>query len=311
VLDLEPTTPTAPIEVDRIAGADRTRTAAALALQSFPQPHSADVVVLARDDVFADGLSGSPLAGTLHGPLLLTNSLRLSVAAADAVDAVLAPGGTVVVLGGPRAVSPHVVAELTASGYDVERVGGADRFRTATLIADRIGRDRTIRRIFLATGLSFPDALSASSAAGLTDGVVVLTAGTTMPASTAGWLARHADLRTTAVGGGAAAAAPGASALAGPDRYATAARVARSVARQAEGLVLVTGADFPDGLAAASFASDRSWPMLLVDPQATALNPAQTTYLDEVRGGVRDLMVVGGTTAVPRAAAELVRRHLE
>ena len=305
-----PTTPTSPLAVDRIAGADRTRTAAALALESFPEPDSAQVVVLARDDVFADGLAGSPLAGTLIGPLLLTNSLALSVPAAEAIDVVLAPGGTVFVLGGPRAVSPGVVAELTGLGYAVERIGGTDRFHTATLIADRIGRERPIARVFLATGMTFPDALSASSAAGLTDGVVVLTAGTAMPATTAGWLARHAGLRTTAVGGGAAAAAPGAEALVGSDRYVTAARVAGAVAGQAEGLVLATGADFPDGLAAASYASARSWPMLLVDPRATSLNSAQSTYLDQVRAGVREMTIVGGTTAVPDAAADLVRRQL-
>ena len=305
-----PTTPTSPLAVDRIAGADRTRTAAALALESFPEPDSAQVVVLARDDVFADGLAGSPLAGTLIGPLLLTNSLALSVPAAEAIDVVLAPGGTVFVLGGPRAVSPGVVAELTGLGYAVERIGGTDRFHTATLIADRIGRERPIARVFLATGMTFPDALSASSAAGLTDGVVVLTAGTAMPATTAGWLARHAGLRTTAVGGGAAAAAPGAEALVGSDRYVTAARVAGAVAGQAEGLVLATGADFPDGLAAASYASARSWPMLLVDPRATSLNSAQSTYLDQVRAGVREMTIVGGTTAVPDAAADLVRRRL-
>ena len=302
--------PLAPTVVDRIAGPDRTQTAAALALRSFSEPHSAAVVVLARDDVFSDGLAGSPLAGALHGPLLLTDSLRLSRAAAEAIKVVLAPGGTVFVLGGSKAVSPAVLAELTASGYTVQRVGGTDRFETATLIADRIGREGTIARVFLATGLGFPDALSASSAAGLTDGVVVLTAGTAMPASTAGWLAQHPGLRITAIGGGAATAVPGANSLVGADRYATAAIVAQAVAGDADGLVLVTGADFPDGLAAASYASDRSWPMLLVDPRGTTLNSAQTSYLDQIRGDVGVLTVLGGTAAVPDAAAELVRAQL-
>jgi hypothetical protein len=110
-----PELPAPPVE--RVQGRERTETAAQLAEQLYPQPRTAKVVVLARSDVYADGLTGSPLAGTLDGPVLLTQPEQLSEATAQALRRVLAADATVYVLGGPRAVSPGVAAEVAGMGY--------------------------------------------------------------------------------------------------------------------------------------------------------------------------------------------------
>lgn len=69
-------------QVERFAGTDRITTAVAV---SARERDTAQTVVLARFDDYADALAGGPLAVHLDAPLLLTTSDGLSPAAvADA-----------------------------------------------------------------------------------------------------------------------------------------------------------------------------------------------------------------------------------
>lgn len=80
---------------------------------------------------------------------------------------------------------------------------------------------------FLATGMDFADALAAGPAAAEELGVVLLTRGSTLPDSTARYLA--AGSNQVAVGGPAAAAAPKPSVkYIGSDRYETAVKLAKA-----------------------------------------------------------------------------------
>jgi putative cell wall-binding protein len=294
------------VAVSRLGGANRDATAAAVALASYPTAGSAKAVVLARDDVYADGLTGSPLASALDGPLLLTNPAFLSTDTRNAITHVLSQGGTVDLLGGTKAVSAQTASTLTSLGYHVVRIGGADRYATAGLVADQIASVRTVDHIYLATGLNFPDAESAADAAAVNHGVVLLTDGTATASETSQWMSAHPGLGAVAIGGAAASADPSATALVGADRYATAAKVAASVLPSPVGVVIATGANFPDGLAGAAYAAHFGWAMLLVSPGAAQLDTDQASYLHSVASPVKNLVTVGGTTAVPAGAVSLV-----
>jgi putative cell wall-binding protein len=294
------------VAVSRLGGANRDATAAAVALASYPTAGSAKAVVLARDDVYADGLTGSPLASALDGPLLLTNPAFLSTDTRNAITHVLSQGGTVDLLGGTNAVSAQTASTLTSLGYHVVRIGGADRYATAGLVADQIATVRTVDHIYLATGLNFPDAESAADAAAVNHGVVLLTDGTATASETSQWMSAHPGLGAVAIGGAAASADPSATALVGADRYATAAKVAASVLPSPVGVVIATGANFPDGLAGAAYAAHFGWAMLLVSPGAAQLDTDQASYLHSVASPVKNLVTVGGTTAVPAGAVSLV-----
>ncbi len=294
------------ITVDRIGGSDRDATAAQLATVMYPTAGSAGVVVLARDDLYADGLTGSPLANALGGPLLLTTTATLSTQTKAAIQHALPAGGLVICLGGDNAISPDVLTQLQGLGYHVERIGGADRYATATLIANKIAADTQVTQVYLATGLNFADALPAADAAGLNHGVVLLTANTTMPGVTTSWVNGHHGLTTTAIGGSAAAADPTSASIVGSDRYATAAQVASSVAPTATGIVVATGIDFPDGLAGAAYAVHNGWSLLLLNPQASDLDTTQSSYLHTASPTVTSVTAIGGTTALPTSATGLV-----
>jgi putative cell wall-binding protein len=98
-------------QVSRTYGADRYATAVALSQANYAT-NGPSTVYVATGANFPDGLSGSPVAGRLPGPLLLvpTSSLPGSVAAELQR---LAPE-TVVILGGSGAISDGVVGAINA-----------------------------------------------------------------------------------------------------------------------------------------------------------------------------------------------------
>jgi hypothetical protein len=277
----------------------------------YPLARPARTVVLVRDDIYADGLTAASLATAMGSPLLFTPGELLSTDDRLAMSRLLLPGDTVRIVGGPSAIAPAVVNELTALGYRVDRIGGPNRFATAALVADAIAAATGgITHVYLASGTALTDALSAAAAASATGGAVLLTAGLSLPPSTQAWLTAHPGLPVTAIGGEAATADPTVPAIVGTDRYATAALVAATVLPAASGIVLATGTDFSDGLAAAVLAAQTGWALLLTDPAAPSLDPAQTAYLHQVTGDVTTLCAVGGSSVLPPATVNLVENAL-
>lgn len=108
----------------------------------------------------------------------------------------------------------------------------------------------------------------------------------------------------------AGTAVPNARAIVGTDRYATSALVAATLIPDPHGIVLATGAAFPDGLAGVVYAIHNNWSLLLVSPRLTELNPAQTTYLRNISTSATNVTAVGGTDALPATSVTLVTNAL-
>ena len=146
-------------DVQRVAGANRYETAAAVSRFAFGNIGTGGTVMLASGRSFADAVGGAAAAAATPNPLLLTEPGELPSSTAAELER-LAPS-TVFVLGGTSAVSDAVVAAIQARGLSVTRIAGADRYATAALIATTIfGQADTV---YLATGLNFPDALVAAA----------------------------------------------------------------------------------------------------------------------------------------------------
>ncbi len=277
--------------VGRVAGADRVATAAAVALDSYPNG-GASAVVLARADDFPDALVGAPLAAAKNAPLLLTQGTTLPKATADALVKVLAKGGRVYVLGGLRAVQESVATQLSTMGYQVTRYAGVDRYATAVAVADALGDPGTV---LLATGADFPDALAAGPAAAHVQGAVLLTDGAKLPPATSAYLAAHAG-QVYAVGGPAANADLAASPVVGADRYATAADLAGQLFAGPSLVGVATGTSFPDALSGGAQLARAGGPLLLATPTGV---PAPTSgYLAGVKAGLTAVHLFGGPNAL-------------
>lgn len=165
--------------VTRIAGETRYETASALA--RTPGPSEMNPVdgrrtaLLASGEGFADALAGGPLAYGSGLPVLLTERLRLTAHASEALQELGIEH--VVVLGGAAAISDVTVASVRALGITTERLAGTDRVGTAAEIAsfaiDRLNWQPN--GVTVANGATFPDALAGASMAGLARNPLLLT----------------------------------------------------------------------------------------------------------------------------------------
>lgn len=184
------------LTVERISGRDRYEVSATVAQRVMAVRGDAfsGRVFLVRGDVYADALAVSPVAYASGTPVVLT---KPDVLSAPAEQVVRAPGvRDVTVVGGERAVSAAVVARIVLADYAaVERVADANRYSTAAAFAvwaiDReLAADECIG---IATGATFPDALSGGAAVGARRGVLLLTESHALPWSTASVLRTVTD----------------------------------------------------------------------------------------------------------------------
>ncbi|MEV0424988.1 cell wall-binding repeat-containing protein [Micromonospora sp. NPDC050495] len=309
-----------PRNVDRVArlsGSNRFTTGTAIsrshwasaADQADPRER-ARTVVLSRSDTFADALGGSALAAAKHGPLLLTPPTALQADTAAELTRVLAPGGTVYLLGSPGALSTQVADQVTALGYQVRRLAGPDRFATAVAIAREMRPEPdNLAMIFVATGMDFPDALAAGAAARNYDfadiprAVVVLTNDGVMPQASRDYLdSLGPDLTIFGIGRSGAQAAKSydtdALEVLGDNRFDTASQVAKIFFEGQRYAGVATGLDWPDALAGGALMGTLDGPLLLTPGTATDLGVACRATLDETSGAVRTGVVFGSAGAV-------------
>lgn len=270
----------------------------------------ASAVVLTRSDLFPDAQAGTPLAIDKDAPILLSEPASLNPLTEEEILRVLAPGGTVYLLGGTAALSEAVESRIVELGYVAVRYGGDNRFGTATVIAAQgLGDPATL----LATnGGDFPDSLVAGAAAVVAGGAepaaVILTSDADVPPETAAYLAARGDDPTIiAVGGPAAAAFPGAEALVGATRMETAVVVAERFFPAPQIVGLATGVDFPDGLTGGAVIGRPDigpGPMLLTD--GAALSGVTAEYLDDHGDTIEAVVIFGGTAAISAAVEDQV-----
>ncbi|MBO1770930.1 cell wall-binding repeat-containing protein [Agrococcus sp. TF02-05] len=163
-------------QVDRIAGADRYATSAAIARDAFPG--SAEAFVASR---FADALSAAPIAAQRGAPVLLTPPGELAPALRDflgersLVSITIAGGTPSVSIATERSI-------IEATALRPSRLAGSDRFATNVLAARR-GSVAQRETVLLAPGYDFPDALAAAALANRV-GPLLLTAPSCVPAGT-------------------------------------------------------------------------------------------------------------------------------
>ena len=123
--------------VVRLAGEERTATAAAIADEATRTHGPADRVLVALAGRWPDAVAGGALAASEQLPLLLTDGTSASTATVAWLDA--HPDHEVVVLGGPAAIEESV---FTALGGD-RRLTGETRAHTAAAMVAEFGDDVT------------------------------------------------------------------------------------------------------------------------------------------------------------------------
>ncbi|TLM80587.1 MAG: hypothetical protein FDZ70_00090 [Actinobacteria bacterium] len=314
----------------RLSGADRYASAVAMSRAAHDGPLTGErAVVIAGGTGWADALPASALCGAVGGPLLLVRPDSVPDAVMDEVARLGAQKAYVV--GGAGVVGPAVISRLASAGVATERVAGADRYATARAVADAVMAEHwSGGTVYLATGASYADALSASSLAAAQGAPILLTRRDELPAASAAALAALRPSVVVVCGGtGAVSAAVEATLssdafgaaqilrIAGATRYDTARALVEYGAAGGlapggvRGVYLATGANYPDALAGGALAASRggSWnPLMLTTP--TVLSE-QARAVISGRPPMGFVTVLGGEGAVSAAvqteAAGLLR----
>ncbi|WP_198668715.1 cell wall-binding repeat-containing protein [Homoserinimonas sp. OAct 916] len=296
-----------PAKVDRISGDDRYVTAVEISKAGFAG--TAPVVYLATGTNYPDALSAAPAATKKGGPLLLTMPKSLPGPVAAEIKR-LKPQ-KVVVVGGTGAVSNQVMdaVKKLLPAASVKRIGGTDRFDTSRkLIGDAFPSSGTA---YVATGMDYPDALSASAAAGAIGAPVVLVNGKakSLDTGTAALLKKLAVTKVLIAGGtgvlskgietGLKAYSP--TRFAGNDRFETSQKINKQAFPKAARVFFATGYQFPDALAGAALAGASKAPLYVVQPKCV---PAGILTDIKAAGALR-VTLLGGTGALSKDVASL------
>ncbi|WP_382305993.1 cell wall-binding repeat-containing protein [Herbiconiux sp. UC225_62] len=272
VMDIVPSTSI----VERIDGDDRYEVAAHIA--QLIAPAKTPLVYVASGENYSDALSASAIAAQHNAPLVLATSSGFTNYAYNVVN--LFQAADVVLVGGENSLTRKVEDELHAmsSHPKVTRIGGADRFEVSrNLISNPKFGAMASTSISVASGLKFPDALSASPAAAKIKTPVLLVNGeaTAISAVEKALLTSRGVTSATVFGGedtlSAAVAADiksvtGAlSRIEGFDRFVVSANItAANYTAPVDTIYFATGANYPDALAGGVLAGIDGSPILLV-----------------------------------------------
>lgn len=298
------------MSVDRIAGVDRFATSAALSQRAF-EP-GVPVAFISNGLNWPDALSAGPAAAHLGGPLLLSAPTFLPPAVSEELER-LNPD-TIIVTGDEKAISAEVFEALGDYAQSVERVGGVDRYATSRAIIRRaFGESIPSRRIYIATGVRFPDAVSAGAAAAADDAPVLLMNGANdwVDEETHDFLWKTNFQALTVVGDSASIGPTSASMLkhytawsmidriGGSDRYETSRLLASGSftawGPEASGSAfLATGEGSADALSGVTLAAAEVAPVVLTPPSCVPAATVET--LRQLR--TTKVTILGGPTTL-------------
>ena len=182
--------------VTRLAGSDRYATAAAVSRATFAAHPAA--VYIASGLNFPDALAGAAAATHVGAPVLLVGGV---IPASTATELRRLVPTHIYILGSTVAVSAAVQKALvpyTASraASSVSRLGGADRYATAVLIAQATYSAGDT--LYVANGETFPDALSGAPLGGP---LLLVPKGDTVPQEVLDEVARLAPPSLVVLGG--------------------------------------------------------------------------------------------------------------
>jgi len=151
----------------RIEGSNRYETAAKIATASV---QSSTWAFLASGQAFPDALSISAYAAANNIPLLLTDVKNVPEVTLNALKEL---GVTrVTLIGGESVISSQAANQLSAAGYQVDRLSGGNRYDTNVAILDNLEFETS--KMVIATGTDFPDALAGSVLAARENNPIVL-----------------------------------------------------------------------------------------------------------------------------------------
>lgn len=310
--------------VTRIAGKDRYEVSAGVSKQLNKWYYNTGTIIIARGDMYPDALSGGPLAAIEGAPVLLTSTNSLPAAIQNQIADLGAERA--IILGGTGSVSTNVEAQLKNLGVtDIERIGGKDRFVVSADTAERVADTFESDTAIIASGMVFPDALSASTIAGTTGMPILLVKNDSITDPVQAFIRNHPEITNYIVVGGPATVNDSVitkikqlrngayvERIGGKDRYEVAINVAKfgveNFGISMDTLTVVRGDIFPDALSGAPLANYHRGPILLTT--SAKLEAKVDTFLQNNQSEIDNIYIVGGTGSVSTTAEQQLNGHI-
>lgn len=266
-------------EVERIGGADRTETS----LKVLEKLGGVKKTYLVNGYQFSDALSIAPVAAA--------NNEGIVLATKGNVDASLSKQGIseVTLVGGENSISSSVEKSL-ASKFKTKRIAGTDRYKTSEMIVESTGK----KEVGVATGNDFPDALSSGAFLAKKNLPLLLVNGKTQTSLPQGLKGLYT------FGGKSSVANDFGKRIAGANRYETSEKIAEEFGKS-DVVVLASGTNFADALAAAPLAKKMNAPIVLVKKDSLSEN-AKKLVKD-----AKKVYVIGGENTISNKLVDEIK----
>ena len=249
----------------RVAGADRIQTSVEVSKKYYK---SAETVIVANYEQFADSLSASALSKALKAPILLVKKDQLDSVVAQEIKRLGAKN--VIVIGGEKSVDK---AKNSLSKYNLQTIAGSDRYETSAKIAQEIIKLTGTKKAVIASGEVFADALTVAPLANKNNMPILLVQPNNIPKATQEVLKQIEEV--IIVGGEKTISKevenklPNPTRIAGANRYETAKKIYEYGFKDRSEVNIANGTNFADSLVIGSI----DCPILLAEaneiPEAT------------------------------------------
>ncbi len=280
---------------ERISGSDRYATSLQISKTNWK---NCDYAFIATGKDFPDALCATPLAKKYNAPIILVDGTSLST---DTVNELTRLGvKNVFIIGGTGAISVNVENILKNIGIKSTRLGGINRYETSLKIAEQIG---TSTKVALATGDTFPDAISISAPAAIEEMPILLVNKNNIDTNISNYI-NSVQRDTVYIIGGSGVISDAvlnqfskAKRLSGMNRIETNIAVINEFITDfnLSNVFVGTALDFPDGLSGSAAAAIARAPVLLVDQ---GYIDTTTKYISSKVDSSVSFKILGGIGAV-------------
>ena len=285
--------------VKRLAGDDRYETAIKISKDNFK---SADTVVLASGTNSADALAASSLATSKSAPILLTKRNEIGKNVFDEIKRLNA--NNVIVVGGKVSISEKVVSDLKDKNITVKRLAGDNRYETSYEIAKELLKSNKAKEAIIVNGFKNVDALSVSSLATKENLPILLNDGNRLSKDIKNIVGDSNIKKVYIIGGRTSlprriednikALDIEYERLAGEDRYETSSKIAKYAYENSDKVILASGENSIDALAAGVLTKMEKAPMLLV--QKRRIPKSISNRIEESKA--KKFLLIGGEKTI-------------
>jgi len=289
----------APIQT-RFGGSNRYATCISICENNWDK---SDYAVLVSGEGFADALCAATLAKKYDAPIILTTGKALDNDAKKELTRLRVK--QIFIIGGTGVVSKDIEDQLTAMSIGYKRIAGNDRYETSLKVAQLIGSDNGI---VIASGESFPDALSIAPIAAAKGMPILLTSKYNLSQGVNQYIKNSNGKKCYIVGGVGVISnnivkdINNAKRIGGMDRYETNLKIVDEFSNDLNfsSIYISTGEGFADALSGSAAAARTNSPLILTNGKSSITKAAFYSKIPLEN----EFRVLGGEAVVSNEAVQ-------